>query len=101
MRMLIVLLVLTLAGCLNPTRPAPVVVTKTVEVPVTVKCVISYPQEPSAKATDPAQTDSPVVKAKAALAELEGTRQYAKELRAVLQKCASDSNSVDVRSGPQ
>lgn len=48
MKALILLLAFTLAGCVTTPEKAPIIVTKTVtEVPVEVKCVISYPQEPS------------------------------------------------------
>lgn len=91
MKALILLLAFTLAGCVTTPEKAPIVVTKTVEVPVEVKCVISYPQEPSPRVVALPADASPYAKAKASLQELEDQRQYAKELRAVLSKCAENS----------
>lgn len=88
----IVLLLFTLSGCVTQPERDPIIVTKTVEVPIEVKCVIYYPKEPSSSASLPAPEASGYAKVQAALQELEDQRQYAKELRAVLSKCATETN---------
>lgn len=90
MRLLILLAVFALSGCLTTPERDPIIITKTVEVPVAVKCVISYPKEPSHKVTDVPSDATAYHKARGALQELEGQRQYAKELRAALTTCAED-----------
>lgn len=92
MKTLLVLLAITLAGCVTTQERDPVIVTKTVEVPVPVKCSISYPQEPSQAVVSIPSTASGYAKTQAVLQELEDQRQYAKELRAVLSKCATEIN---------
>lgn len=93
MKALVLLCCLALAGCLTSHERDPIITTKTVEVPVEVKCVISYPQKPSPRLESVPVTASGYVKAQAALQELEDQRQYAKELHAVLSKCAEDKKN--------
>ena len=85
------LVAFTLAGCATVPEKDPVVVTKTVEVPVPVKCVVSYPDEPSPSVISVPATASRYAKAQAVVQELEDQRQYAKELKAILSKCAANT----------
>lgn len=90
MRALIAVCVFILAGCVTDPPREPITVTQVVEVPVEVKCAISYPKQPSESITDVPTSAKGYDKAKAALIELERQRWYAKELRAALTKCAKD-----------
>lgn len=92
MKLLILLSTFTLAGCVTQPERDPIVITKTVEVPVTVKCSISYPKEPSSSVLAVAEKATEYMKVQGVLQELEDQRQYAKELRTVLDKCATDTN---------
>lgn len=92
---LLPLLVLTLAGCLTVPERDPIIVTQKVEVPVVVKCVLSYPKEPSSEVEQLPLDASLYSKIRAALMDLEGQRQYSKELKAVMQKCAEDKKILD------
>lgn len=90
MRLLILLCVLSLAGCITNAPHEPVIVTQTVEVPVPVKCSISYPKQPSDSIAKIPTEAKKYDKAKAVMQELEAQRWYAKELHAALTKCAKD-----------
>lgn len=68
--------------------------TQTVEVPMAVKCQVSYPNEPSPLLTSVPVTASSHTKATAALRELEEQRWYSKKLYAALSKCAENSPST-------
>lgn len=86
----LLLSLVSLAGCLTTPEREPIVVTKIVEVPVLVKCEISYPNEPPLGVAGLAVEAKSYEKARTALEELEAQRWYAKELRAALGKCAKD-----------
>lgn len=96
----LLLSVVTLAGCITMPEKAPIFTTKTVEVPVQVKCVISYPKKPSGKITDLPKESKAYAKLSAALQELEGQRQYSKELEAVLMQCA-ENKAIDATTATQ
>ena len=90
MRLLLLLCPLSLTGCLTTAPHEPVIVTQTVEVPVPVKCAITYPTAPSQSVVTVPKDAKKYDKAKATLQELEAQRWYAKELHAALTKCAKD-----------
>lgn len=90
MKLLLILCVITLAGCDTCPVREPVIVTQTVEVPVEVKCQVSYPKTPPHRLVEVARDAKGYDKASAALQELEEQREYAKLLRAALGKCAVD-----------
>ena len=93
MKALIALAVLSLTACVTDAPREPVIVTQIVEVPVEVKCQISYPKRPSPKLPAVTKDASSYLKAQAALTELEDQRWYSKELEASMQKCAKDIDS--------
>lgn len=91
-RLFLLLLLFTIAGCATAPERDPIIVTKTVEVPVTVKCSISYPKEPSRTVLSVLKGATPYEKVQGVLQELEDQRQYAKELLVVLSECTTDTN---------
>lgn len=91
MKLLLPALAVSLAGCgLCPERE-PIIVTKTVEVPVPVKCVITHPKRPSETLLTVRLGDTAYAKAEAALKDLEAYRWYAKEMEAALHACAVEA----------
>lgn len=89
----LLLLTITLAGCLTCPAQDPIIVTKTVEVPVEVKCVISYPEEPPSRVLALPNDASVLTKTKAVLQDLEDQRDYSKRLKVIAQKCAEDKKT--------
>lgn len=84
----IALMALCLAGCgLCPTKE-PIVTTVTVEVPVAVKCEVSYPKKPPALVVETSKETTGYAKLNASLKELEEYRWYSREMEAALGKCA-------------
>lgn len=89
MKVLLSLLVLSLTGCgLCPTRE-PIVTTKTVEVPVPVKCEIKLPPIPTDSLLAVRLADPSYARASAVLKDLEAYRWYARELEAALRECVT------------
>lgn len=90
MRALLVAVLITLAGCATDAPREPIIVTQRVEVPVPVKCELSYPEKPSQRVPTVPKEGTAYAKAQAALQELEDQRWYSKKLEAVMKKCAKD-----------
>lgn len=93
MNKILALLAISLAGCNICPEREPIIVTKTVEVPVPVKCVITHPKRPSETLLAVRLGDTSYAKAEAALKDLEAYRWYAKEMEAALHACAVEAVS--------
>lgn len=86
----IAVMALCLAGCgLCPTKE-PIVTTVTVEVPVAVKCEVSYPKKPDSLVVGAGKEAKSFDTLKASLKELEDYRWYSREMEGALLKCAKN-----------
>lgn len=95
MRYLIFLCLFILTACTTTPNCEPVIVTQTVEVPIEVKCQVSYPTAPVSTLLALPKTASHYDKLVAALKDLEDVRWYSREVEAALRRCAVSQNTID------
>jgi len=83
---IVLALLLSSCACKEVVRP-PVIVTETVEVPVPVKCNITWPEKPNKYLSDKVDSDSVLIKGNAVIAENKEYELYTKALEIAVKEC--------------